>query len=120
MLGELLQLRRARRHFGLEAVALAGNAAGLGLEGAIESRRLAEVHEQRQQAERGHRRDADAIEHQRLVHALPADLDLLGLVAEQLFAERAHQLHFFAADVGEHELAPAVPDTAVMQIERGG
>ena len=84
MLGELAQLRRPRRDLPLEAVALARHALGLVGEGAIERRRLAQVHEEREQADRGHRRDADPVQPERLVDAAPADRDLRRLVLDQL------------------------------------
>ena len=57
----------------LEAVALGlRRRAAARRAGAIERRGLAQVHEQREQAQRRHRRDADAVQQQRLVDALAA------------------------------------------------
>ena len=118
VLRELAQLCRARRDFLLETVALAGDALRLGGECAVEGRGLAQVHEQRQQAERGHRRDADPVQPERLVDAAPTHVDLLALEPEQPLAEYAQVLHLLAADVGEDELAPGSLGASVVHLDR--
>ena len=51
---------------------------------AVERRGLAQVHEQREQAERRHRRDAEAVQQQRLVDALAVLRDLRRLERQQV------------------------------------
>ena len=119
MLRQLLQLLGPGRDLGLEAVAFALGAAHLLLGVAVERRRLAQVHEERQQADRRHRRGADPVEHQRLVNALPALGDPHAFLDQQLLGQGAHALHLLLADVAEKQLAPGPVGPFVVQFDRG-
>ena len=73
-----LQLRGAALHLGLEVVALACMRRACSSRMTLQRRGLPQVHEEREQAQRRHRGDADAVEQQGLVDALAALRDLRG------------------------------------------
>ena len=103
VLRQLGELQGALSHLQLQAVGFGLQLAPLLGSNVVEHIRLPQVHEQGQQADGGHGRDTDAVQHQGVVHVLAAGGDSDRLERQQLLAQYADRLHLLAADVGHHQ-----------------
>ena len=101
VLRELGELRGTTLDLALEPVALGLDRLLALAPVRIERRGLAQIHAEREQADRAHRRDADAVQQQGVEHIPSAGRDLARFGGDQLLGDAANLVHLLLADVGQ-------------------